>query len=45
MNNKEIFKLFRESSEANFMVFLENNVQWVEVERPTTNDEGESNEA
>ena len=32
MTNQEIVKAFRESNEASFMVFLENNIQWIEVE-------------
>lgn len=33
MTNKEIYKLFRESNEASFMVFLENNIEWKDPEQ------------
>ena len=33
MTNQEIIKAFRESGEASFMVFLEENIVWEEPEQ------------
>lgn len=32
MSNEELFKLFRESDEASFTIWLEKNIDWVEID-------------